>query len=67
MIVNYLKALIARDTLGFSASYEIFNTRDTTVARALQLLKDGEAEIPVRYERLKTNDIQATTENESNE
>ncbi len=67
LIVNYLKALIARDTLGFSASYEIFNTRDTTVARALQLLKDGEAEIPVRYERLKTNDIQATTENESNE
>lgn len=63
LIVNYLKALIARDTLGFSASYEIFNTRDTAVARALQLLNEGEARIPVRYERLKTNDSEATTEN----
>ncbi len=62
LIVNYLKALIARDTLGFSASYEIFNSRDTAVARALQLLKDGEAQIPVRYERLRTNDTEVTTE-----
>ncbi|MDE5554413.1 MAG: S41 family peptidase, partial [Muribaculaceae bacterium] len=56
LIVNYLKALVARDTLGFGASYEVFNTRDNAVAQALKLLSEGQADIPVRYERLKNND-----------
>lgn len=60
LIVNYLKALIARDTLGFSASYEIYNSRDKAVSEALKLLSEGQAEIPVRYERLKNNDNQET-------
>ncbi len=63
LIVNYLKALVARDTLGFSASYEVYNSRDNVVAQALKLLEDGEAAIPVRYERLKNNDNE-TTEND---
>lgn len=56
LIVNYLKALIARDTLGFSASYEIYNSKDKAVEEAMKLLSAGEALIPVRYERLKNND-----------
>lgn len=64
LIVNYLKALIARDTLGFSASYEIYNSRDKAVKEALKLLSEGEAEIPVRYERLKNNDNQEIPQND---
>ncbi|MDE5568311.1 MAG: S41 family peptidase [Muribaculaceae bacterium] len=64
LIVNYLKALIARDTLGFSASYEIYNSRDKVVEQAMKLLSDGQAEIPVRYERLKNNDSQEIKEDE---
>ncbi len=63
LIVNYLKALIARDTLGFSASYEVYNSRDNVISQALKLLAEGEAAVPVRYERLKTNESEATTDN----
>lgn len=62
LIVNYLKALIARDTLGFSASYEIYNSRDKVIDEALKLLSEGHAEIPVRLERLKANDSSTTDE-----
>lgn len=54
LIVNQLKALIARDILGFDAFYEIYNRRDNTVRQALKLLDEGEAKIPVKYERVKT-------------
>lgn len=60
LIVNYLKALIARDTLGFSASYEIYNSRDKVIDEALKLLSEGQAEIPVRLERLKVNESNTT-------
>lgn len=36
LLVNVLKALIARDVLGTAASYEIDNVRDNVVQRALQ-------------------------------
>lgn len=62
LIVNYLKALVARDTLGFGASYEVFNTRDNAVAQALKLLSEGQADIPVRYERLKNNDNEKSSD-----
>ncbi|MCM1310283.1 MAG: S41 family peptidase [Bacteroides sp.] len=39
LLVNILKALIARDVLGTAAFYEIDNTRDNAVARALEELK----------------------------
>lgn len=38
LLVNVLKALIARDVLGTAAFYEIDNTRDNVVQRALQEL-----------------------------
>lgn len=40
LLVNNLKALIARDALGAAAYYEISNTRDNAVQRALESLKD---------------------------
>ena len=65
LIVNYLKVLIARDTLGFSASYEIYNSKDKVVDEALKLLSNGEARVPVSYERIKNNDsVENVTKNE---
>lgn len=63
IIVNQLKALIARDTLGFSAFYQIYNSRDKAVDRALKLLENGEAQIPVKYERIVTPKTEDSTEN----
>lgn len=40
LIVNILKALIARDVLGTAAFYEIDNQRDNVVQRALQELSE---------------------------
>ncbi|MDE6166078.1 MAG: PDZ domain-containing protein, partial [Muribaculaceae bacterium] len=40
LLVNVLKALIARDVLGTAAFYEIDNTRDNVVARALTALAE---------------------------
>ena len=47
LIVNQLKANIARDLLGVSASYEMLNRIDSTVERALQSILSGEAAAPV--------------------
>lgn len=48
LLVNQLKALIARDILGVSAFYEISNRRDPVVSEALRQLNSGGASIPVR-------------------
>ncbi len=50
LIVNQLKALIARDVLGVHAFYEIFNTRDNTISEALRLINEGAARTPVGQE-----------------
>ncbi len=47
LIVNQLKAIIARDILGVSAYFEMFNRMDSTVARALESILSGEADAPV--------------------
>lgn len=47
LIVNQLKAIIARDILGVSAYFEMFNRMDSTVARALESILSGEAKAPV--------------------
>ncbi|MDE6317818.1 MAG: S41 family peptidase [Muribaculaceae bacterium] len=47
LIVNQLKALIARDILGLSAYYEITNTMDTTVLSAIEQLRGGKADFPI--------------------
>lgn len=47
LIVNQLKALIARDIIGLDAYYEIVNRQDPTVVEALNHLNTGEADFPV--------------------
>ncbi len=47
LIVNQIKAVIARDILGFNAYYEHINTTDPVVAEALRRLRSGEAAFPV--------------------
>lgn len=41
LIIDQLRALIASDILGMSAYYEIVNRTDTTMLRALQLLRQN--------------------------
>ena len=47
LIVNQLKALIARDILGLSAYYEITNLMDTPVMSAIEQLRAGKADFPI--------------------
>lgn len=47
LIVNQLKALIARDALGYGAYFEIANGADNTVGRAVEELRKGTASFPV--------------------
>lgn len=47
LIVTQLKALIARDVLGISAYYQVYNTIDNNVDRALKLIQSGKADFPV--------------------
>lgn len=56
LIVNQLKALIARDALGMTGYYQIINQSDSTVARAIKELNSGNAEFPIK--NVKINDIQ---------
>ncbi len=48
LLVNQLKALIARDALGIAAYYEIANLRDQVVSRAVKAIKSGEANWPLK-------------------
>ena len=50
LIVDQLKAMIARDILGYSSSYEILNQRDPAVNEALKRIKSGEANSPVEIQ-----------------
>lgn len=45
LILSQLKAIIARDTLGYSAFVEMLNQSDPTVAEALRALKAGESPV----------------------
>lgn len=47
LIVNQLKAIIARDVLGNGSSYEILNRDDNTVKAAVESIRKGEAKPPV--------------------
>ena len=47
LIINQLRALIARDAFGNQAFYPVFNTADKTVAEAIKVLKSGKAELPI--------------------
>ena len=48
LIVSQLKALIGRDLLGVGAYYEIMNSRDNTVKRAVKELENGGAAFPIK-------------------
>lgn len=47
LLLSQLKALIARDILGVSAYYEVFNTTDTAVQEAVRQLNAGNAALPI--------------------
>ena len=51
LIVNQLKALIARDALGYDAFYRIANTMDPDVKRAVEELLNGSAAFPILPEK----------------
>lgn len=48
LIVNQLKALIARDALGYNAYFTIVNNMDTNVKRAVAELLEGGAAFPIK-------------------
>lgn len=50
LIVNQLKALIARDAIGMDAYFEIINATDPTVKEAVNRIQDGSAQYPVTIE-----------------
>lgn len=47
LLVNQLKALIARDSLGYGAFFEILNQQDINVIRAVNELLNGNAAFPI--------------------
>ena len=51
LIVTQLKALIARDTLGYNDYFRLINEADTNVTRAVQEILEGAADIPVTSDR----------------
>lgn len=48
LLVNQLKALIARDVLGTAAYYEIANRDDNTVGQAMKSMAEGDAAFPLK-------------------
>lgn len=48
LILSQLKAIIARDALGYSSFIEMLNERDPAVERAVQALGKGESPIEIR-------------------
>lgn len=43
LLLNQLKAVIARDLIGFNSFIEILNQKDSTIERAIQALSSGES------------------------
>lgn len=54
LIVNQLKALIARDALGTSAYYEVINASDNAFNKALKQFAAGNTRFPVVIDKFKT-------------
>ena len=57
LIVNDLKALIARDVYGTPAFYKVSNITDPTVVRALREKRSGAAEFPIKDLQSKPTEI----------
>ena len=47
LLVNYLKAMIARNALGVQGYFEVYNEVDPTVVTAVEAIKAGEAVFPL--------------------
>lgn len=47
LIVNQLKALIARDVLGYNAYFNLINRNDNNVTRAVREITEGAAAFPI--------------------
>ena len=47
LIIDILKSLIARDLFGTSAYYEVSNRTDNTVLKAIEAIKNGDADQPI--------------------
>lgn len=48
LIVNQIKALIARDVFGIPGYYEVFSTIDNNVNAAMKALNEGSADFPIK-------------------
>lgn len=57
LIVNQLKALIARDLIGISAYYEVVNADDPVVNEALRQINGGGADFPILPLRTTDEDL----------
>lgn len=55
MLVNSLKAMIARNIHGVQGYYEVFNDTDRTVISALEALKSGRSAFPITDSRNKND------------
>ena len=54
LIVNQLKALIARDALGTTAYYEVINRSDNAVNEAIKQFAAGSTKFPVVIDKFKS-------------
>lgn len=59
LLLNQIKATIARDILGYPAFIEILNSRDVTVKRALDALDKGESPVSISGPQDKSADGKA--------
>lgn len=48
LLVNQLKALIARDILGYNAFFYIYNRQDKTIKTAIEQIRNGKAKFPIK-------------------
>ncbi|MDE6443084.1 MAG: S41 family peptidase [Muribaculaceae bacterium] len=53
LLLNQIKAMIARDVLGYPAFIELLNENDTAVKRAYETLKNGKSPISVPPDKVK--------------
>jgi len=56
LLLDQLKALIARDAMGVSAYYEVFNRSDIGVLEAIRQLNSGNAAVPIQDHKPKTKE-----------
>lgn len=48
LLLNQLKAVIARDLIGFNSFLEILNRKDPTVLKARKILEDGKSPVDIK-------------------